>query len=103
MKCEYADCRTENHKNHIVKYGFYDGSQRYKCLNCNRYFIKQEELKVPKVLKVRKRKSLTDDEKHIIDRLVDENISYRAIARVLNRALSTIQNYVYSKKNKMKS
>ncbi len=59
--------------------------QRYKCLNCNRYFIKQEELKVPKVLKVRKRKSLTDDEKHIIDRLVDENISYRAIARVLNR------------------
>lgn len=80
--------------------------QRYKCLNCNRYFIKQEELKVPKVLKVRKRKSLTDDEKHIIDRLVDENISYRAIARVLNRALSTIQNYVcyaYSKKNKMKS
>lgn len=68
--------------------------QRYKCLNCNRYFIKQED---------RKRKSLTDDEKHIIDRLVDENISYRAIARVLNRALSTIQNYVYSKKNKMKS
>ena len=59
--------------------------QRYKCLNCNRYFIKQED---------RKRKSLTDDEKHIIDRLVDENISYRAIARVLNRALSTIQNYV---------
>ena len=76
MKCEYADCKTENHKNHIVKYGFYDGSQRYKCLNCNRYFIKQED---------RKRKSLTDDEKHIIDRLVDENISYRAIARVLNR------------------
>ena len=74
MKCEYADCKAENHKNHIVKYGFYDGSQRYKCLNCNRYFIKQED---------RKRKSLTDDEKHIIDRLVDENISYRAIARVL--------------------
>lgn len=42
-------------------------------------FIKQEEPKV------RKRKSLTDDEKHIIDRLVDENILYRAIARVLNR------------------
>ena len=50
--------------------------QRYKCLNCNRYFIKQED---------RKRKGLTDDEKHIIDRLVDENISYSAIARVLNR------------------
>ena len=65
--------------------------KRYKCLNCNRYFIKQED---------RKRKSLTDDEKHIIDRLVDENISYRAIARVLNRALSTIQNYVYSKKTR---
>ena len=94
MKCEYADCKTENHKNHIVKYGFYDGSQRYKCLNCNRCFIIQEN---------RKRKSLTDYEKHIIDRLVDENISYRAIARVLKRALSTIQNYVYSKKNKMKS
>ena len=93
MRCEYADCKTENHKNHIVKYGFYDGSQRYKCLNCNRYFIKQED---------RKKKSLTDDEKHIIDRLVDENISYRAIARCLNRALSTIQNYVYSKKNEMK-
>lgn len=44
--------------------------QRYKCLNCNRCFIKQED---------RKRKSLTDYEKHIIDRLVDENISYRAI------------------------
>ena len=71
--------------------------QRYKCLNCNRCFIKQED---------RKRKGLTNSEKHIIDRLVDENISYRAIARVLNRALSTIQNYVcyaYSKKNKMKS
>ena len=93
MECVYADCKTENHKNHIVKYGFYDGSQRYKCLNCNRCFIKQEELKV------RKRKGLTDSEKHIIDRLVDENISYRAIARVLKRALSTIQKYVYSKKN----
>ena len=96
MNCEYADCKTENHKNHIVKYGFYDGSQRYKCLNCNRCFIKQED---------RKRKGLTEYEKHIIDRLVDENISYRAIARTLKRALSTIQNYVcyaYSKKNKMK-
>ena len=47
--------------------------QRYKCLNCNRCFIKQEELKV------RKRKGLTEYEKHIIDRLVDENISYRTI------------------------
>ena len=44
--------------------------QRYKCLNCNRCFIKQED---------RKRKGLTEYEKHIIDRLVDENISYRAI------------------------
>ena len=67
--------------------------QRYKCLNCNRFFIKQED---------RKRKGLTEDEKHIIDQLLNENISYRAIARVLKRALSTIQKYVcyaYSKKN----
>ena len=28
MNCEYADCKTENHKNHIVKYGFYDGLLR---------------------------------------------------------------------------
>lgn len=47
--------------------------QRYKCLNCNRCFIKQEELKV------RKKKSLTEDEKYIIDQLLNENISYRAI------------------------
>ena len=53
--------------------------QRYKCLNCNRCFIKQEELKV------RKKKGLTEDEKYIIDQMLNENISYRAIARVLKR------------------
>ena len=75
MKCEYADCATKNHKNHIVKYGFYDGSQWYKCLNCNLCFIKQKD---------RERKGLTEYEKHIIDQLLGENISYRAIAMIGN-------------------
>ena len=56
--------------------GVRDGIQRYRCLNCKRTFIQPNELKVPKV---RKNKGLKDYEKHIIDRLVDESVSYRAV------------------------
>ena len=91
MKCCYDNCKAKNHENYIVKYGFRDGIQRYKCLNCNRTFIKQSD---------KKQKSLTENEKRLIDKMLDDSIAYRAIARCLNRALSTIQRYAYSKKNK---
>lgn len=92
MECCYDNCKDKNNENHIVKYGFRDGIQRYKFLNCNHTFIKQSD---------KKQKSLTENEKYLIDKMLDESISYRAIARCLNRALSTIQRYVcyYSKKN----
>lgn len=91
MECCYDNCKAENHENHIAKYGFRDGIQRYKCLNCNRTFVKPSD---------KKQKSLTENEKHLIDKMLDDSIAYRAIARCLNRALSTIQRYAYSKKNK---
>ena len=50
--------------------------------------IKQED---------RKRKGLTEYEKHIIDRLVDENISIRAIGRILGFNYTTILKYVRKK------
>lgn len=90
MKCCYDDCKQKHNEHHIVKYGVRDGIQRYKCLNCNRTFIKQSD---------KKQKGLTENEKYMIDKMVAESISYRAIARCLNRALSTIQRHVYSKKN----
>ena len=79
MKCYYNCCQSEEQKPHVVKHGVRDGIQRYRCLNCKRTFIQPNELKVPKVLKVRKNKGLKDYEKHIIDRLVDESVSYRAV------------------------
>ena len=76
MKCYYNCCQSEEQKPHVVKHGVRDGIQRYRCLNCKRTFIQPNELKVPKV---RKNKGLKDYEKHIIDRLVDESVSYCAV------------------------
>lgn len=76
MECCYDNCKAENH---IVKYGFRDGIQRYKCLNCNRTFIKQAD---------KKQKSLTENEKYLIDKMLDESISYRAIAQFKHHAIA---------------
>ena len=54
--------------------------QRYKCLNCNRCFIKQED---------RKKKGLTEDEKHIIDQLLNENNQQTAKKTSINENQTT--------------
>lgn len=76
MKCYYNCCESEEQKPHVVKHGVRDGIQRYRCLNCKRTFIQQND---------RKNIGLKDYEKDIIERLVNESVSYRAIARVLKR------------------
>ena len=90
MKCYYNCCQSEEQKPHVVKHGVRNGIQRYRCLNCKRTFIQPND---------RKNIGLKDYEKYIIEKLVNESVSYRAIVRVLNRSLSTIQKHVYSKKN----
>ena len=64
-----------------MKYGFRDGIQRYKCLNCNRTFIKQSD---------KKQKSLTENEKYLIDKMLGENISYRAKICVFKKKLTEV-------------
>lgn len=66
MECCYDNCKAKNHENHIVKYGFRDGIQRYKCLNCNRTFVKPSD---------KKQKSLTENEKCLIDKMLDDSIA----------------------------
>lgn len=98
MKCYYNCCQSEEQKPHVVKHGVRDGIQRYRCLNCKRTFIQQNELKVPKV---RKNKGLKDYEKYIIDQLVNESVPYRAVydCTGIKTSLRTSSNVVkhYSK------
>ena len=92
MKCYYNCYQSEDHKPHVVKHGVRDGIQRYRCLNCKRTFIQQND---------RKNIGLKDYEKDIIERLVNESVSYRAIvdSTGFKTSLRTTSNVVkhYSK------
>ena len=70
MKCYYNCCESEEQKPHVVKHGVRNGIQRYRCLNCKRTFIHPND---------RKNIGLKDYEKYIIERLVNESVSYRAV------------------------
>ena len=98
MKCYYNCCQSEEQKPHVVKHGVRNGIQRYRCLNCKRTFIQPNELKVPKV---RKNIGLKDYEKYIIEKLVNESVSYRAVydCTGIKTSLRTSSNVVkhYSK------
>lgn len=79
MKCE--NCEAQ-----MVKFGFVrKGQQRYRCLSCG---ITKTDSKV---------RHFDDTMKEQVDRMLKENLSLRAIGRILGFDYRTIYNYVRKK------
>ena len=76
MKCEH--CTTE-----MVKFGFdRKGQQRYRCVSCG---ITKTDSKV---------RHFDETMKEQVDRMLKENLSLRAIGRILEFDYRTIYDYV---------
>ena len=79
MKCEHCEAQ-------MVKFGFdRKGQQRYRCLSCG---ITKTDSKV---------KHFDETMKEQVDRMLKENLSLRAIGRILDFDYRTIYNYVRKK------
>ena len=79
MKCEHCEAQ-------MVKFGFdRKGQQRYRCLSCG---ITKTDSKV---------KHFDEAMKEQVDRMLKENLSLRAIGRILGFDYRTIYNYVRKK------
>jgi len=81
MQC--PNCSSE----HIKKNGYiHNGKQRYACCECKRQFVAYPQ-----------NKPISDETKALIDKLLLERLSLRAIARVTSVSLTWLQNYVNEK------
>ena len=79
MKCEHCEAQ-------MVKFGFdRKGQQRYRCLSCG---ITKTDSKV---------RHFDEAMKEQVDRMLKENLSLRAIGRILGFDYRTIFNYVRKK------
>ena len=79
MKCEHCEAQ-------MVKFGFdRKGQQRYRCLSCG---ITKTDSKV---------KHFDEAMKEQVDRMLKENLSLRAIGRILEFDYRTIYDYVRKK------
>ena len=79
MKCEHCEVQ-------MVKFGFdRKGQQRYRCLSCG---ITKTDSKV---------RHFDEAMKEQVDRMLKENLSLRAIGRILGFDYRTIYNYVRKK------
>ena len=79
MKCEHCEAQ-------MVKFGFdRKGQQRYRCLSCG---ITKTDSKV---------RHFDEAMKEQVDRMLKENLSLRAIGRILDFDYRTIYNYVRKK------
>ena len=79
MKCEHCEAQ-------MVKFGFdRKGQQRYRCLSCG---ITKTDSKI---------RHFDEAMKEQVDRMLKENLSLRAIGRILDFDYRTIYNYVRKK------
>ncbi len=81
MKC--TKCLSEN----IIKYGHtHYGKPRFRCKDCGRQFVENAS-----------RQPVSQDTRNLIDKLLLERLSLRAIQRVTKVSLSWLQIYVNQK------
>ena len=85
--CPNTDCRCYNKHNlqNIIRFGKQrNGTQRYKCIDCNRTFART--INTPFFHKHLKKKEIVN-----ICKMLSEKVSFRAIARITGHHLDTVR------------
>lgn len=82
LKC--PDCQSED----VVKNGkTHSGKQNYRCNECRRQFVKNPQ-----------NKSIHEDTKHLIDKLLAEKVPLLSISRIVDVSEPWLRKYISSRK-----